>query len=276
LIEKESIMSDIPTVLKKIVQRKIEEIAERSDHKSIADLEKSIAQAQDSDQTPRGFARAMQLSIERGRPAIIAEAKKRSPSKGLLRDPFIPSEIARSYQAGGATCMSVLTDADFFDGSEHYLIEARAACSLPVIRKDFIIDPYQVFEARAIGADCILLIVSCLEDRQMKELNNLAHRLGMDVLIEVHGGEELEQALSLDNQLLGINNRNLHTFEVSLDNTFDLLKDIPKDRIVITESAIHNRDDVAAMRDKNVHGFLVGEAFMRADDPGRKLQELFF
>ena len=269
-------MSDIPTVLKKIVQRKIEEIAERSEHKSIADLEKSIALALDSDQDPRGFARAMQQSIEQGRPAIIAEAKKRSPSKGLLRDPFIPAEIARSYQAGGATCMSVLTDADFFDGCEHYLVEARAACNLPVIRKDFIIDPYQVFEARAIGADCILLIVSCLEDRQMKELNNLAHRLGMDVLIEVHGGEELEQALSLDNQLLGINNRNLHTFDVSLENTFELLKYIPKDRIVITESAIHSRDDVAAMRAKNVHGFLVGEAFMRADDPGTKLQELFF
>ncbi|MCJ8300448.1 MAG: indole-3-glycerol phosphate synthase TrpC, partial [Pseudomonadales bacterium] len=155
-------MSDIPTVLKKIVQRKIEEIAERSDHKSIADLEKSIALALDSDQAPRGFARAMQQSIEQGRPAVIAEAKKRSPSKGLLRDPFYPAQIARSYQAGGATCISVLTDADFFSGCEHYLVEARAACSLPVIRKDFIIDPYQVFEARAIGADCILLIVSCL------------------------------------------------------------------------------------------------------------------
>ena len=269
-------MSDIPTVLKKIVQRKIEEIAERSDHKSIADLEKSIALALDSDQAPRGFARAMQQSIEQGGPAVIAEAKKRSPSKGLLRDPFYPAQIARSYQAGGATCISVLTDADFFSGCEHYLVEARAACSLPVIRKDFIIDPYQVFEARAIGADCILLIVSCLEDRQMKELNNLAHRLGMDVLIEVHGGEELEQALSLDNQLLGINNRNLHTFDVSLENTFELLEFIPKDRIVITESAIHSRDDVAAMRAKNVHGFLVGEAFMRAGDPGTKLQELFF
>lgn len=269
-------MSDIPTVLKKIVARKIEEVAERSLHKSIADLEKNIALAMDSDQTPRGFARAMQQSILQGRPAIIAEAKKRSPSKGLLRDPFDPAQIARSYQAGGASCISVLTDADFFEGHERYLVEARAACSLPIIRKDFIIDPYQVFEARAIGADCILLIVSCLEERQMKELNNLALRLGMDVLIEVHGGDELEQALSLDNQLLGINNRNLHTFEVDLANTFDLLKFIPKDKIVITESAIRTKDDVAAMRAKDVHGFLVGEAFMRADDPGSKLQELFF
>jgi indole-3-glycerol phosphate synthase len=269
-------MSELPTVLKKIVARKIEEIAERSAVKSIADFEKMIALAHDSAQSPRGFAKAMQQSIEQGRPAIIAEAKKRSPSKGLLRDPFVPADIARSYQAGGASCMSVLTDADFFEGCEQYLVEARAACKLPVIRKDFIIDPYQVFEARAIGADCILLIVSCLEERQMKELNNLAIRLGMDVLIEVHGGDELEQALSLDNQMIGINNRNLHTFEVSLDNTFDLLDSIPKNKTIITESAIHSRDDVAAMRDKNVNGFLVGEAFMRAEDPGAQLQKLFF
>lgn len=269
-------MSDIPTVLKKIITRKLEEIDERSAHKSIADLEKSIAAARDSDQDPRGFVNAMAKSIAQGNPAIIAEAKKRSPSKGLLRDPFVPAQIAKSYQAGGASCMSVLTDADFFEGSEHYLVEARAACSLPVIRKDFIIDPYQVFEARAIGADCILLIVSCLEQRQMQELNKLAHRLGMDVLVEVHGGEELEQALSLDNKLLGINNRNLHTFEVSLDNTFELLPFIPNDKIIITESAIHSREDVAAMREQQVNGFLVGEAFMRAPDPGEKLRELFF
>lgn len=269
-------MSELPTVLKKIVARKIEEIAERSAVKSIADFEKIIALAEDSAQTPRGFTRAMQNSIAQGKPAVIAEAKKRSPSKGLLRDPFHPAEIAQSYQAGGASCMSVLTDADFFSGSELYLMEARAACELPVIRKDFIIDPYQVFEARAIGADCILLIVSCLEERQMKELNNLAVRLGMDVLIEVHGGDELEQALSLDNQMIGINNRNLHTFEVSLDNTFELLDFIPKDKVIITESAIHTRDDVAAMRDKGVNGFLVGEAFMRAEDPGTQLQKLFY
>jgi indole-3-glycerol phosphate synthase len=268
-------MSDIPTVLKKIVARKVEEIAERSAIKSIADLEKSIARAGNS-HSVRGFSAVMQKSIAAGRPAVIAEAKKRSPSKGLLRDPFVPAQIAKSYQLGGASCMSVLTDVDFFEGSEQYLIEARAACNMPVIRKDFIIDPYQVFEARAMGADCILLIVSCLETPQMQELNTLAQRLGMDVLVEVHGGEELEQALSLDNKMLGINNRNLHTFEVSLDNTFELLADIPKDKVIITESAIHSRDDVAAMRDKNVHGFLVGEAFMRAQDPGSKLKELFF
>jgi indole-3-glycerol phosphate synthase len=269
-------MSEIPTVLKKIVKRKVEEIDERSNHTTLADLEKSIRNVKDKEQHPRGFARAIQQSIELGNPAVIAEVKKRSPSKGLLRDPFMPAQIAKSYQLGGATCMSVLTDADFFGGTEQYLIEARAACSLPVIRKDFIIDPYQVFEARAIGADCILLIVSCLEDRQMQELNKLAHRLGMDVLIEVHGGEELEQALSLDNQLLGINNRNLHTFEEGLENTFDLLPFIPKDKIIITESAIHTRNDVSAMRAQQVNGFLVGEAFMRAADPGEKLRELFF
>lgn len=269
-------MSEIPTILKKIVQRKLQEIEERSAHKSIADLEKSIAAAEDSDQAPRGFAQALIKSAAQGHPAVIAEAKKRSPSKGLLRDPFYPAEIAKSYEVGGASCLSVLTDADFFNGSEHYLIEARAACNLPVIRKDFIIDPYQVFEARAIGADCILLIVSCLEDRQMLELNNLAHRLGMDVLVEVHGGDELERALSLDNTLLGINNRNLHTFEVSLDNTFDLLPRIPEDKFVITESAIHTREDIALMRERNVNGFLVGEAFMRSEDPGEKLRELFF
>lgn len=171
--------------------------------------------------------------------------------------------------------MSVLTDADFFQGHEDYLKAARAACSLPVIRKDFIVDPYQVFEARAIGADCILLIVAALEDAQMRELNDLAHKLGMDVLVEVHGGDELERALKLDNRLLGINNRDLHSFDVSLENTFSLLKDIPKNRIVVTESGIHTPDDVKVMRDHQVFAFLVGEAFMRAEDPGEKLKALF-
>ncbi|MGB1239886.1 MAG: indole-3-glycerol phosphate synthase TrpC, partial [Pseudomonadales bacterium] len=240
-------MSDIPTILKKIVARKYEEVAERSAQRSIADLEKIIAAAPAS-QAPRGFAAAMQATVDMGHAAVIAEAKKRSPSKGLLRDPFNPSEIAQSYERGGASCLSVLTDADFFEGSESYLMEARAACNLPVIRKDFIVEPYQVYEARAIGADCILLIVSCLEDAQMAELNTLAHKLGMDVLVEVHGGDELDRALSLDNHLLGINNRNLHTFEVSLDNTFELLPRIPEGKLVITESAIHSREDVAAMR----------------------------
>ena len=269
-------MSDTPTVLKKILKRKFEEVEERSSSISIADLEKQIKeQSTISEYKPRGFTNVMAHSIAAGLSAVIAEVKKASPSKGLLRDPFIPADIARSYQAGGASCLSVLTDADFFQGHEDYLKQARAACSLPVIRKDFIVDPYQVFEARAIGADCILLIVSALEDAQLKELNRLAHKLGMDVLVEVHGGDELETALQLDNRLVGINNRNLHTFEVSLDNTFELLSAIPDNRIVVTESGIHTRDDVRAMRDKEVFAFLVGEAFMRAEDPGQKLKELF-
>ncbi len=269
-------MSDTPTVLKKILKRKFEEVDERSSSVSIADLEKLIKdQSALAEFKPRGFTNVMAHSIAAGLSAVIAEVKKASPSKGLLRDPFIPADIARSYQAGGASCLSVLTDADFFQGHEEYLKQARAACSLPVIRKDFIVDPYQVFEARAIGADCILLIVSALEDAQLKELNRLALKLGMDVLVEVHGGDELECALQLDNRLIGINNRNLHTFEVSLDNTFELLSSIPDNRIVVTESGIHTRDDVRAMRDKGVFAFLVGEAFMRADDPGQKLKELF-
>jgi indole-3-glycerol phosphate synthase len=269
-------MSDTPTILKNILQRKYEEVEERSSVVSLANLEQQIKdQARDNDMKPRGFTNVMAHSIAGGLSAVIAEIKKASPSKGLLRDPFTPAEIAKSYQYGGASCLSVLTDADFFQGHEDYLKAARAACSLPVIRKDFMVDPYQVFEARAIGADCILLIVSALEDAQMLELNRIAHKLGMDVLVEVHGGDELEKALKLDNRLLGINNRNLHTFEVSLDNTYELLRFIPDNRIVVTESGIHTRDDVKAMHDHNVFSFLVGETFMRADDPGEKLKELF-
>ena len=269
-------MSDTPTILRKILARKFEEVAERSTSTTLADLEQAIKrQSANSEMSPRGFTNVMAHSIAGDLPAVIAEIKKASPSKGLLRDPFVPADIARSYQAGGASCLSVLTDADFFQGHETYLKQARAACSLPVIRKDFIVDPYQVFEARSIGADCILLIVSALEDAQMSELNDLAHKLGMDVLVEVHGGDELERALKLNNRLIGINNRNLHTFEVSLDNTFELLKFIPENRIVVTESGIHTRDDVQAMKDRQVFSFLVGETFMRAEDPGAKLKELF-
>ncbi|WP_299178293.1 indole-3-glycerol phosphate synthase TrpC [uncultured Neptuniibacter sp.] len=268
-------MSDTPTILKKILARKAQEVAEREPKVSTSDLKAKIADQQGSAFDPRGFAANMAKAISKGRSAVIAEAKKASPSKGLLREPFIPAEIARSYESGGASCLSVLTDKDFFQGSESYLVEARAACSLPVIRKDFIIDPYQVYEARAMGADCILLIVSALEDQQMADLNGLACELGMDVLIEVHGADELERALPLGNRLVGINNRNLHTFEVTLNNTFDLLNMIPEDRIVVTESGIHCREDVQAMREHNVHSFLVGEAFMRASDPGQKLKELF-
>lgn len=269
-------MSDTPTILKKIIQRKYEEVAERSAACSQGELERLIRQQSTQvDMQPRGFTNVLAHSVAAGLSAVIAEIKKASPSKGLLRDPFLPAEIARSYQHAGASCLSVLTDADFFQGHEDYLKEARAACSLPVIRKDFIVDPYQVFEARTIGADCILLIVAALEDTQMRELNDLAHKLGMDVLVEVHGGDELERALKLDNRLLGINNRNLHSFDVSLENTFSLLRDIPKNRIVVTESGIHTPDDVKAMRDQEVFAFLVGEAFMRAKDPGEKLKALF-
>lgn len=268
-------MSDTPTILKKILQRKHEEVAERSASVSIDDLIAQIEQQKGSDFDPRGFADNMAKVIADGRSAVIAEAKKASPSKGLLREPFDPAQIAQSYEQGGASCLSVLTDADYFQGHEEYLKQARAACSLPVIRKDFIVDEYQVYEARAIGADCILLIVAALEDEQMKVLNDLAHELGMDVLIEVHGADELQRALPLGNKLIGINNRNLHTFEVTLENTYELLSQIPDDKIVVTESGIHAKEDVLAMREHNVHSFLVGEAFMRAGEPGAKLKELF-
>ncbi|UTW02642.1 indole-3-glycerol phosphate synthase TrpC [Amphritea atlantica] len=268
-------MTDTPTVLKKIIARKYAEIAERQPVKSIADLKAQIADQQGSATDPRGFVANMAKTLAEGRSAIIAEAKKASPSKGVIRDPFVPADIARSYEAGGASCLSVLTDADFFQGSEAFLMEARAACALPVIRKDFIVDPYQIYEARAIGADCILLIVAALEDAQMADLNALALELGMDVLIEVHNQAELERSLPIGNTLVGINNRNLHTFEVSLEHTFELLDRVPDDRIVVTESGILCRDDVMAMREHNVNSFLVGEAFMRADNPGEKLAELF-
>lgn len=261
-----------PTILKKIIDRKFEEISERQPKVSIGDLEERAK----SMSAPRGFAGAIRAKLEQGQSGVIAEIKKASPSKGVIREDFQPAEIAQSYEQGGAACLSVLTDKDFFQGSEEYLIQARAACSLPVIRKDFIVDPYQVYEARAIGADCILLIVAALEDAQMAELDTLAKALGMDVLIEVHNQSELERSLGLGNTLVGINNRDLHTFNTSLNNTYDLLGVIPDDRIVVTESGIHTIDDVHAMREHQVNAFLVGEAFMRADEPGEKLSELFF
>ncbi len=264
-------MSDTPDILKKIVRRKREEIAERQRR---LPLEQLAEQARGQEPC-RGFVATIDAKIRSGQPGVIAEIKKASPSKGVIRDPFYPAEIAASYQRGGAACLSVLTDIDFFQGADAYLQEARNACTLPVIRKDFIIDPYQVYEARVLGADCILLIAACLSDAQLKELNDLAHRLGMDVLIEVHDAEELERILPLGNRLVGINNRNLRTFEVSLDTTLKLLERIGDDRIVVTESGIHTREDVRRMRDHAVHAFLVGEAFMRAEDPGLKLAELF-
>lgn len=260
-----------PTVLKKILDRKWEEVAERSATLSIAALQEQIKTAP----APRGFVRSIEAKLAAGHSAVIAEVKKASPSKGVIRENFIPAEIAASYEAGGAACLSVLTDADFFQGVEAYLQQARAACSLPVIRKDFIIDPYQVYEARAIGADCILLIAAALDDAAMSSLNTLAQDLGMDVLIEVHNAEELARTLPLGNRLVGINNRNLHNFETSLQNTFDLLAAISDEHIVVTESGIHTAEDVAAMREHGVNTFLVGEAFMRAAEPGEKLAELF-
>jgi indole-3-glycerol phosphate synthase len=223
----------------------------------------------------RGFALALIDSIAKGKPGIIAEIKKASPSKGILREQFHPKEIAESYAEHGATCLSVLTDKDYFMGSPEFLKEARAACSLPVIRKDFIIDPYQVYEARAMGADAILLIVAALEAGQMKELELCAIENQLDVLVEVHDGLELEAALELKTALLGINNRNLKTFEVSLQTTLDLLPSIPKEKLVITESGILRSADVKTMRDAGVNTFLIGEAFMRAANPGKALADLF-
>ncbi|NOX75213.1 MAG: indole-3-glycerol phosphate synthase TrpC [Gammaproteobacteria bacterium] len=264
-------MNDAPDILKKIIARKQEEINERS---AKTDLHTMLDRALTADAC-RGFVNAIRRKIAAGDAAVIAEIKKASPSKGVIRADFRPAELAASYEKGGATCLSVLTDADFFQGSELYLQQARTACTLPVIRKDFIVDPYQVLEARAIGADCILLIVAALDDTQLRELNGLARELGMDVLVEVHNAEELARTLPLDLPLIGINNRNLHTFDVTLQTTLDLLGDIPDDRIVVTESAILCRDDVTLMRNHQVNAFLVGEVFMRAEDPGGQLAELF-
>lgn len=261
-------MSDI---LKKILSRKAEEVAERSARVSLRVLREQAEAAP----SLRGFAAGMRAKLMQGLPAVIAEIKKASPSKGLLRENFDPPAIARSYERHGAACLSVLTDKDFFQGSEKYLQQARAACGLPVLRKDFIIDPYQVYEARVIGADCILLIVAALEDTALHELAQLAAELKMDVLVEVHDAGELERALALETPLIGVNNRNLRTFETRLETTLDLLDRITGDRIVITESGIHAPADVAAMRRRGVHAFLIGEAFMRAADPGKELARLF-
>ena len=261
----------MPDILNQILRRKAEEVAERSARVSMRELSQ---RANDADPA-RGFVAAIQRKLAQGQAAVIAEIKKASPSKGLLRADFHPAEIAKSYERGGAACLSVLTDVDFFQGADEYLQQARAACALPVLRKDFVIDPYQVHEARGLGADCILLIVAALDDALLGDLAGLAQHLGMDVLVEVHDAAELERALSLHVPLIGINNRNLRTFETRLETTLDLLIKIPADRIVVTESGIHVRDDVARMRAAGVHAFLVGEAFMRAPDPGAKLAELF-
>ena len=261
-------MSDI---LQRIVEVKREEIAAARPKRSMADLQE-LARGQSA---PRGFAVAMRAKVARGDAAVIAEIKKASPSKGVLREQFDPGAIAVSYAAHGAACLSVLTDVQFFQGHEDYLRAARAVCALPVIRKDFIIDPYQVVEARAMGADCVLLIAACLADSQMAELEHAAFEQGLDVLVEVHDGAELQRALRLKTPLLGINNRNLRTFEVTLDTTLGMMADVPSDRVLVTESGILAQSDVAKMRAAGVHAFLVGEAFMRAPDPGVALEALF-
>ena len=261
-------MSDI---LNKILATKAEEIAAAQARMPLAEV-----QALAEQQAPaRDFVGAIRSKIAAGKAAVIAEIKKASPSKGVIRADFRPADIAASYEQGGAACLSVLTDEQYFQGSADYLKQARAACKLPVLRKDFMIDEYQVYEARARGADCILLIAAALTLAQMQELESIAHSLGMAVLVEVHNGEELEQALQLTTPLLGINNRNLRTFEVTLDTTLGLLNSISADKIVVTESGIFTADDVKLMRDHAVHTFLVGEAFMRQDNPGAELAKVF-
>ncbi len=266
-------MSDI---LDKIVASKKIELANNLKHLSLGN-QREIAQFNNQDALlkPRGFIHAIENKISTGKAAVITEIKKVSPSKGVLRENFKPTEIAQSYEKHGAACLSVLTDKDYFQGCNAYLQEARTACSIPVLRKDFTIDPYQIYEARAIGADAILLIVACLELNQMKELEACAHDLGLDVLVEAHNAPELEQAMELKTSLLGINNRNLKTFEVTLQTTLSLLPLVPKGKILVTESGILGNADVKLMRDNQVNAFLVGEAFMRATDPGTALSALF-
>ncbi|MEE9327499.1 MAG: indole-3-glycerol phosphate synthase TrpC [Cocleimonas sp.] len=265
-------MTNPPDILKKIIKRKDEEVAKRVKSRPLVQL---IEEAKVASPV-RGFIDSMKKRINNNEAAVIAEIKKASPSKGVMRENFNPAEIAESYQQGGASCLSILTDIDFFQGSDDYLKQARAACDLPVIRKDFIIDPYQVYEARAMGADCILLIVAVLDNLKLNQLYSLARALEMDVLIEVHDEEELLRSLPLNAKLVGINNRNLRNFETSLNTTIDLLEQIPDGRIVVTESGIHSSQDVTLMRKHQVNAFLVGEAFMRADNPGEELNKLFF
>ena len=260
-----------PDILNRILARKRQEIEARRRETPVASLQQRARQAS----PPRGFVASLRKAVERGDAAVIAEIKKASPSKGVIREDFDAVEIARSYLAGGASCLSVLTDRDFFQGHEDFLVAARAASGLPVIRKDFIVDSYQVIESRALGADCILLIVAALDDESLAGLYAEARSLGMDVLVEVHDRDELERALGLDLELIGINNRDLRTFETSLETTISLLELVPAGCLVVTESGIHSRDDVALMRRHDVHAFLVGEAFMRAPDPGQELQKLF-
>jgi len=265
-------MPNPPDILQKIINTKLKEIASRSKSVSLGQLKEEAKEAD----AVRGFTQALLSKNKAHQSAVIAEIKKASPSKGIIRESFNPTEIAKSYAKGGAACLSVLTDEDYFLGSTDFLIAARAACDLPVIRKDFIIDDYQVYEARAMSADCILLIVAALNDTQLTHLHQLAQNLGMDVLVEVHNEEEMKRALLLDLKMVGINNRNLKTFETSLYTTLTLKPMVPEGCLLVTESGILTDTDVGFMRDHEIDAFLVGEAFMRADDPGIALKSLFF
>ncbi len=265
-------MSDI---LNKILDVKADEVATAKKHQAYASLRRDVESDQDARSQIRGFEASLREKIAQGRAGVIAEIKKASPSKGVIREDFSPADIAHSYAQHGAACLSVLTDVHFFQGAPEYLKAARAACPIPALRKDFIIDPYQIYQARSWGADCILLIVAALDHGLMAELEACAHELGMGVLVEVHDAEELTAAMKLNTAMLGINNRNLRTFETSLDTTLHLLPRISPDKMVITESAIVTPDDVKRMRDADVHAFLVGEAFMRAPEPGVELARLF-
>jgi len=264
-------VSPAPDVLQRILAHKAQEVEQRTRELPLAELRARL-----TDVAPtRGFADAIQKRIERNEAAVIAEIKKASPSKGVIRENFEPVLIAKSYARHGAACLSILTDSEFFQGADGYLCDARAAVDIPVLRKDFIIDPYQIDESRYLGADCILLIVAALSDLQLTEFTGIATDLDMDVLIEVHDEFELSRALDLTVPLIGINNRNLRTFDTTLETTLNLLPAVPGEHIIVTESGIHTPADVALMRDNGVHAFLVGEAFMRADEPGEKLSELF-
>jgi indole-3-glycerol phosphate synthase len=264
-------MADIPDILRRIVEVKHEEVARARAARPLASVRAQAESRRDS----RGFVAALRAKLSAGRPAVIAEVKKASPSKGVLREHFVPSEIAASYERHGAAALSVLTDEPFFQGSSEYLVQARAACALPVLRKDFMVDAYQVVDARAMGADCILLIAACLDDAQMADLEAEAFGLGLDVLVEVHDAAELERALKLKTPLVGINNRDLRSFEVTLDTTLGLMGQVPSDRLLVTESGVLAPSDVQRLRAAGINAFLVGEAFMRAPDPGQALAILF-
>lgn len=260
-----------PDILRRILAHKSEELRQRESHMPLAELRERAENAPPT----RDFAAAIEAHVMAGRAGVIAEIKRASPSKGVIREDFSPADIARRYAACGASCLSVLTDREFFQGDDEHLVRARMACDLPVLRKDFTIDPYQVYEARVLGADCILLIVAALDDARLNELLWLARELDMDALVEVHDRGELERALNLPAHLIGVNNRDLRDFETHIETTLNLLPLIPEDRRIITESGIRTRDDVRRMREAGVQGFLVGEAFMRAPDPGAALAELF-